>query len=572
LFGFAKGLMNMELNIRLSGAAGQGIQTANDILGKLATRSGYFCYSFNDAESRIRGGINFNHMRVSTLPVSAPRERVDILIALSSPGLESNLSKLVDNGVLISGVKTETAGKSTFELGSLDITNKKVYGLAAVAVVSSILNIALPDLEKIIKEQFKGKESILDINLDAARQAYSMAQSWTEGAALSLNPPKESLQQGKWLSGGDAFALGAAAGGVSFVAAYPMSPATSIMTNLSHWSKELEVHVEQAESEVTAINMVAGASYAGARALTSTSGGGFALMTEGISLTGMIETPLVVAIAQRPGPATGLPTRTAQGDLRFAIHGGHGFFPRVVLAPKNINDNFTITSEAFDLAEKYQIPVIVLTDQLLQDSKQSLKNFDFDSISQKRYQLSREELEKLDVYQRYRFTDDGVSPLAYPGQSSHPVVVDSDEHDQDGHLTESAEISKKMAEKRHRKLKTILQSCKKPESWNLKPGIPLVLTWGSTWGVVNEVQKRLEKQGIEFAHVNLSWMWPLPADFFRKELEQASKTIIIEHSVGSEFESLMREVTLHDFDHAVRKMDGRPFGVEDIEVELKELL
>ncbi|MGM0597338.1 MAG: 2-oxoacid:acceptor oxidoreductase subunit alpha [Myxococcota bacterium] len=562
----------MELNIRLSGAAGQGIQTANDILGKLAIRSGYFCYSFNDAESRIRGGINFNHLCVSTLPVSAPRERVDILIALSSPGLESNLENMVDNGVLISGVKTETAEKSTFDLGSLDISNKKVYGTAAVAVVASILKIKLENLEEILQEQFGSKEKIINLNLDAARQAYSRGQDWTKGKALSLNSPEEPINQGNWLSGGDAFALGAAAGGVSFVAAYPMSPATSIMTNLSRWSKELEVHVEQAESEVTAINMVAGASYAGARALASTSGGGFALMTEGISLTGMIETPLVVAIAQRPGPATGLPTRTAQGDLRFAIHGGHGFFPRIVLAPKNINDNFTIVAKAFDLAEKYQIPVIVLTDQLLQDSKQSLENFDLESISQKRYQLSREELEKLDAYRRYRFTDDGISPLAYPGDSFHPVVVDSDEHDQDGHLTESAEISRKMAEKRHRKLKTILQSWEKPESWNLKPGIPLVLTWGSTWGVVNEVQKRLEKQGIEFAHMNLSWMWPLPADVLRKELNQASKSIIVGHSVGSEFESLMREVTLHDFDHAVRKMNGRPFGVEEVEAELKELL
>jgi len=357
--------------------------------------------------------------------------------------------------------------------------------------------------------------------------------------------------------------LGAVAGGVSFLAAYPMSPATSVMTNLAQWAAQTGVIVEQAEDEIAAINMVAGASYAGARAMTATSGGGFALMTEGISLLGMIEAPAVIVLAQRPGPATGLPTRSAQGDLHLALHAGHGHVPRVIFAPEDIADCLHLTAIALDIAERFQTPVLILTDQLLMDSQTALPPFDVDDLPTERHFLSATQLDELADYHRFAVTADGVSPLAAPGASRHVVVASSDEHDEAGHIADSVEIATRMAQKRLDKERTIATQVQLPLTLSADPaGRQLVLSWGSAKHTVAEALSLIDNG--RFAHLNLRQLWPFPAAELTALMERATGVIVVENNVTGELARLVRAETLRAADTVVTKLNGRPLTVQEL--------
>jgi 2-oxoglutarate ferredoxin oxidoreductase subunit alpha len=402
----------------------------------------------------------------------------------------------------------------------------------------------------------------LGFNLNAARLGAEAADAWELGDRfyLTVGQPASRL----WLSGADAIALGAVAAGVSFYAGYPMSPATNIMTSLATWGAEAGVHVEQAEDEVAAINMVAGAAYAGARAMTATSGGGYCLMTEGVSLMGMIEVPAVVALCQRPGPATGLPTRTAQGDLNLARYGGHGFFPRILLAPKNIPDAFEVAALAFDLAEKYQAPVHIITDQHINDSQATCETPQTAHLPTDRYYLTPEQLAGIPEYRRYAWSDDGLSPMAMPGKSKHLVYADSDEHDELGHITESAEVSDRMVKKRMAKLATIEGAAWGHEVEGELDGRALVVSWGSTYETVREALGLLAEEGRPVAHVHLRWLWPL-APSLKDVLSRAGRVAVVEASVAGELAGVLQERTLTRVDASITKRDGRPFSVAELQ-------
>ena len=433
----------------------------------------------------------------------------------------------------------------------------------------------LNDLDAGLIEKLKGlfkNDKLVEININALNLGYDAADKWDSSSRFKM--PRVDEKAGRlWISGGEAIALGAVAGGVSFYAGYPMSPSTSIITSLAAWSNETGVVVEQAEDEVAAINMVAGASYAGARAMTATSGGGFALMVEGLSLIGMIEVPAVIALAQRPGPATGLPTRTAQGDLNFVRHAGHGAFARIIIAPQNIPDCFELTAKAFDMAEKYQVPVIIMTDQLLQDSYATVEPFSTDGFPAKRYLLDARRLDAMDKYERYAQSPSGISPMAAPGVSKHVVVVDSDEHDEDGHLIESAEIAHRMAEKRWNKAEIVRELAELPGVEGDTDGRPLVISWGSTYETVAEARSIIAAKGRQFAHMHFRWMWLPPRG---KEIagimNDASSVIAVENSVGCDIESILRETTLRGVDKTINKMDGRPFTVAELVKRLEEMM
>lgn len=548
----------MEVNIRISGSAGQGMATAQDILGLACARSGLYAYSVNDVESRIRGGNNFSQLKVSERPVSAVDSFVDILCALSEPTLTEYSEFLSKDGIIISGF----SGNKTPVFNPDEMVAKhkmpKASGTAAVAYTCGLLGIDRDILISCMTSVFP--EKIREINMTIGLESY-------DSAVLSGNTTFRvkgaDARKKLWISGNAMLSLGAVAGNVSFMSAYPMSPATSIMTNLSQWSSETGIIVEQAEDEISAINMVAGAAYTGARSMTATSGGGFALMVEGVSLLGMIETPAVIVIAQRPGPATGLPTRTMQGDLRMAIHAGHGYFPKVVLAPCGVEDAYEITMKAFDIAEELQVPVIVLTDQHLQDSYKVIENFE-PEVSNKRHILTVEELEKITDYKRFALTENGISPMACPGHSKHLVIVDSDEHDEYGHLTEKPEIASAMVEKREKHMQTVIANAIAPVFDGEDSDAPLVMTWGSTTGVVKEAVENLRSAGIKVNMLVFKWLWPLTPEMFVKYMDKARKTIIVENSVSGELESVIREVALRAPDSTIRKVTGRPFNTDEL--------
>ncbi len=561
----------MDINLRITGAAGQGMQTAADLVGKALARAGLHVFIHQDIESRIRGGVNFSQLRCADHPVHGPRDRVDVLIALSEPGLRAFAPAVAEGGLIFSTVPVEAAGCprcAPFFLSELAKAagNEKTVSTVAAAVAASVLGLPGSLLDGLVEERFGASEKLAEVN----RRAVALSRGAMDAAGLAgrFALPAADPADRLFLSGANAVALGALAGGCTFMAAYPMSPSTGIMTTLSELTHECGCWVEQAEDEIAAINMVAGASYAGARSMTASSGGGFALMTEGVSLLGMIECPAVIVIAQRPGPATGLPTRTAQGDLRLAVNAGHGRFARVVLAPRTIPEAYDLTARAFDLAERWQLPVFVLTDQLLQDGQTII---DRPSVPEaKRHVLDAAQVAALDAYERYAYTEDGVSPMALPGQSRHLVCVDSDEHDPRGHLIEDAPTSLAMCEKRLRKLATVEAAAPLPDCPAADPALPLVVSWGSTAPVVGEALAALNAGGPRFNHLQLTQLWPLPDLRRIPAFARCARLILVEHSAGDGLDGLLAQTQLRAPDRCIFKLDGRPFTVEELITRLGE--
>lgn len=560
----------MEVTVRIAGAAGQGVQTTADLLGKIVTRAGLFAHCQVDAESRIRGGLNFSHLRLADRPLAGVVDRVDVLVAQTQEAVQILGRDLPTSSVVISQSPTDHPGAAPFTLDALskEAGSEKAAGTVALGVITRLLGLDVGVLETALSKQFAGKSEILEFNLRASRLGATAADEWAVGNRFRL-PGARTAANRLWLSGAEAIALGAVAAGVSFYAGYPMSPSTGIMTNLAAWATEAGAHVEQAEDEVAAINMVAGAAYAGARAMTATSGGGYCLMTEGVSLIGMLEVPAVIVLCQRPGPATGLPTRTAQGDLNLARHGGHGFFPRILLAPKSISDAFEVTALAFDLAEKYQAPVYVMTDQHLNDSQVTCEPPRWEHLPTQRYYLPPEQLERMPDYRRYAWSDDGLSPMAMPGKSQHLVYADSDEHDERGHMTESGEVADRMVRKRMAKWATIQQAAWPFELTGDADGRPLVVSWGSTWETVREALDLVAEEGVPSAHLHLRWLWPLPGKL-RDLIARARRIVVVEGSVGGELANVLQETTLRPVDRSITKRDGRPFTVQELRDQLSE--
>ncbi len=563
----------MEVNLRIAGAAGQGMQTTAELLGKLVTRSGLYAFCYSDAESRIRGGLNFSHLRLCPEPRAGVTNRIDILVAHSEQALDRFAPGLEPGGLVLAQGPWGHPLALDISLEELarQAGSPKAAGSVAAGALVALLGLSLEEAREVVSRRFAGRDDLVRLNQLALQAGARAVAGVAEGAGFRL-PPGNPGRDRLYLSGGQALALGAVAGGLGFMAAYPMSPSTSIITNLAAWGAETGVVCEQAEDEIAAINMVAGAAYAGARAMTATSGGGFCLMTEGVSLLGMIEAPAVIVVAQRPGPATGLPTRQAQGDLNLVRQAGHGFFPRIILAPRDIGDCFPVTARALDLAERYQCPVLVLTDQHLQDSQVTLEPPDISELPRRRHFLGARELEAMPRYRRYQLSRDGISPLAAPGVSRHLVLADSDEHDETGHITEDAGIAGAMAQKRLAKARTIQEAAWPPELEGDPRDRPLIITWGSSYPSLAEARRRLARQGLETALLTLRWLWPLPAEPLATLLGQARRVVVVENSVNCELAGLLREVTLHPLEQRITGCQGRPLDSEQLARELARCL
>jgi len=369
------------------------------------------------------------------------------------------------------------------------------------------------------------------------------------------------------MNGSQAVGFGALVSGCRFYAAYPMTPSTGVMNELAARAAEYGLVVEQAEDEIAAINMAVGASFGGVRAMTGSSGGGFALMVEGLSLAGMTETPVVIAEVQRPGPATGLPTRTEQGDLQFVLHTGHGEFPRAVFAPGSPEQAVYLTNKAFDMAEKYQIPAFIISDQYLADSEWTVEELDQGRLKYHDYRIGTGD--KGDgEYMRHRYTDTGVSPLAIPGLSGRVVVTDSDEHDEEGHIVEDAATRERMVDKRLlKKMERLRAEIAPPVLYGDRDAEVIVAGWGSTYGVIREAVEYLRGRGASISFLHFTELYPFPSPAgsdFMGMLGRASRTICVENNAMGQFERLVRAETSHVFTGSIRKYNGRPFTLESL--------
>lgn len=543
-------------NILIGGAAGQGIDTTASVLEKAFKKSGYFVYTVRDFMSRVRGGHNFMVIRFGNEEITSHSSKLDGIIALNEDTVHIHRNKLKENGFILcdSNLKGDfDAIRIPMEEKAKELGNSRVSGTIAAGAVLKIFGVNFNCLEDVLETSVK--KTYFQINLQAARYGYDIAS--TRYAHTGGEFSDYML-----ISGNQALALGAIAAGLKFYSAYPMSPATPIMEYLSKHSTLAGIVMEQAEDEIAAINMAIGASYAGVRAMTATSGGGFSLMVEALGLSGIAEIPVVVADIQRPGPATGLPTRTEQSDLKFVISASHGEFPRMVIALRNHEDAFYQTARAFHLADKYQIPVIILSDQYLGDTTSTVKMFDLSKVPSNIPLVSDSD---ETGYLRYRITEDGISPRRIPGKGDYFVTADSDEHDEYGFITESAEVRVQMVDKRMRKIAGLLEELAEPEFIGDESCTTLLIGWGSTYGPIKEAVKTLNKSsGGKYGALIFGDIYPLPTKLLLKYAGKAKNIINIEQNATGQLASLIREFTGIQCTAGILKYDGRQISGEEI--------
>ena len=570
----------MDYTLLVGGEAGQGLVTVGGALAKVFSGIGYHVFTHQDYMSRVRGGHNFYQIRFSDHEISASREMVDILLALDLKTIEVHRKNLRDEGFILydSGITKKKFEESEFmdipfRKIALDIGKESIMkNTVATGAALGMLDIGLEAFRNVLRKVFKEKgEEVIQRNIACAEAGYNYARTnCTDCEAFGIHEPE--YRKLMLIDGVHAIGIGAVISGCKFYSGYPMTPSTGILDYMASRAEEYNLVVEQAEDEIAAINMAIGASFAGVRAMTGTSGGGFALMVEGLSLAGMTETPIVIAEMQRPGPATGLPTRTEQADLLFILHAAHGEFPRVIFEPGNPKQAFYLTNKAFEIAEKYQVPVFIQSDQYLVDTEWTYEKFDLEHLIYNDYRLRQKDLEGVEEYKRFKYSEKGISPLAIPGEAGrHLVVADSDEHDEEGHIIEDSETRIKMVQKRLlKKLPLIKKEIEPPLLYGDSVPKVVLIGHGSTYGVIKEVVDTHSREQ-KVAMMHFSQIYPLPEQVkfdYIEILKNADLTVCIENNSSGQFAKLIRAETGFEFSHQISKYDGRPFTIENLKEEL----
>ncbi|MCC6860250.1 MAG: 2-oxoacid:acceptor oxidoreductase subunit alpha [Bryobacterales bacterium] len=578
--------MKHTFAVSIGGAAGQGVATPGNIFARIFARRGLHLNAYNAYQSIIRGGHTFLTIRAGVERVSSFGDRIDLLIPLNQDTADRHLGLLgpgaamVYNGDLIRPA-APPEGVRLCPLPVAELSNKsrnKVeQNTLAVAAGLSMLGVGFQALADVLSQQFRKKgEAVVSENIAMARAAYDYATSHFEPFARPL--PMTDRRYAV-LTGNMALAMGGAAAGVKFYCAYPMSPSTGVLHWMAAHARKAGIMVRQVEDEIGVVNMAIGAAHAGVRAMCATSGGGFALMTEGLGMSAMIETPVVVIDVQRAGPSTGVPTKTEQGDLWQMLGAGHGDYPRIIATPTDILDCFKIIPEIHNLADRFQCPGIVLTDLLLSEGHMSVDPADLDfnvEIDRGELITSNGNHNGAREYKRYLITESGVSPRAIPGVPGYTHTAATDEHAEDGVLisdefTDTAR-RRAMMEKRQRKIAGIEASVQPPELMG-PPGADVTLIgWGSTKGVIEEAREILAGEGISANQLQIRWMVPLHGGRILEILGNSRRTIIVENNYSGQFARYLRSETSFVPDGYIRKYDGEPFMPHHIVEAVKEQL
>jgi 2-oxoglutarate ferredoxin oxidoreductase subunit alpha len=566
--------MGSDLSVVLCGAAGQGVQTVENLLVKALVRSGFHVFATKESMSRVRGGNNSTEIRISGGHVEAFVERIDLLVPLNR-GLRPNIWKRLSPKTIVLGDREEL--KEEFEghpCTFLDVPflemarqagGPQTANSVAAGVLCALFGIEHPNLDKLLVERFSAKPEVLEKNRSSAESGFRQGMDLVEKNRLSLSLPKADPHWRPVLvDGHKAVSLGALAGGCNFVTAYPMSPGSGVLAFMSQNATRFGIAVEQVEDEIAAVNMALGAWAAGGRAMATTSGGGFALMEEGISLSAVTETPIVVHVGQRPGPATGMATRTEQADLELVLYAGHGEFPRVILSPGNAREAFDLSRLAFDWADRYQVPVFILTDEYLLDSVFEVEGLPVDEGS-----FSHHFVESGPGYLRYRLTEDGVSPRGIFGNGTGLIRIDSHEHDESGHIEEDFDMRERMQMKRMSKLKLLEEAALPPTVHGNPNDAYLVLSWGSTGPVLQEAMASLGRADIALAH--FSQVYPLHSSVLDL-VTGARKIIVAEGNCTGQLARLIRLSTGRKADHLLLNFRGHQFSVEELASGLEKIL
>ncbi len=558
-------MTGVSRNILIGGAAGQGLATIGQALGKALVRKGYHLHVTQTYESRIRGGHNTFALRAGTVAADAPVESIDLLLALNASELPLHQPNLAPDAFVVSGEDVPATSPRHLRIPIAELAQGVHENTLFLGVVACLLGLTKEGAASAL-HHFLGK---LDPKVaEANEQALERSYAWTASHKPDFAPlPPPGLPEGSriMIHGNEAIAMGAMAAGLKLCCFYPMSPGTSIPLTVAGAAERMGIVVEQVEDEIAAVNMAFGAFYAGAPALAATSGGGFSLMAEGVSLAGVAENPLVLAVAMRPGPATGLATRTEQADLDAALYYGHGEFPRAVLAPGSIQECFDLTRRAFELAERYQTPVIILTDQYLADSFRGNEPFAFTPPATPDWKALPDD----PAYERYVMTEDGISPRRLPGFGKALVVCDSHEHTPDGHVTEDLPLRARMQAKRMAKLRGMAAEAIPPAfSGPENPDI-LLLCWGSSSGAVEEAASTLRGQGVKAGVCHFTQLWPLRPESFVPRLRAAKETVMVESNYTGQLAGLLRREAGFSVHRMVTRFDGLPLTSAYILNQLK---
>jgi 2-oxoglutarate ferredoxin oxidoreductase subunit alpha len=577
-----------EMTFKIGGEAGQGVESSGAGFAKAFMRAGWHVFGMQDYYSRIRGGHNFYQIRVSERPIHSHVEAVDLLLALTQEAVNRHCDEIVEGGGVICEECLEVDCASLdkrkvhyFPVPLTDIAQEQggaevMRNTAALGAAGGLVGFPHEVMASVIEDNFarKGTEAV-QANLRVAEAAYRYAREhFTDQFDYQLGrvegaPPRMILD------GNQALALGALLGGCKFVAGYPMTPATSILQWMATHGERYGVVVKHTEDEIAAILMIIGAAHMGVRAMAPTSGGGFSLMNEGLGLAGITETPIVIVEAQRPGPATGLATRTEQGDLLFVLHASQGEFPRIILSPGSIEECFEAGWRAFNLAERYQCPVIVLSDNFLANSVRSIEMgaLDLSGVKIDRGQLLTEkDLDNLEGgYLRYAYTESGISPRALPGHPHAVYQASGNEHTPDGHLTEEIEPRRLQVEKRLKKLEGALEEMRGPVRYGPEEAELTLVGWGSTYGPLRETVDVLNAEGGSANMLHIRDVWPFPTEALQEALANARRTTMVEGNATGQMASLLEAHTGVKLDHHVRRYDGRPLSPQYILERVKEV-
>ena len=564
---------------------------AGTTFAKACSRGGLHVFINSEFPSLIKGGHNISLVRVDEQEIYSHLETVDLLVALNQETIDLHLNEIVPGGGIVYdgeqiNITRENLKREDIVLYSVPLT-KIIRELGAelllrntvvVGASMAILDYDFGLLEVAIRDSFgKKKGEIVEQNVKASRMGYDyVKQNICQECGYKLEPRK--APERMLLTGNDAIAMGAIKAGCKFYAAYPMTPVSAILHTMAEKAKEFNIVVKQTEDEIAAMNMIIGAGFAGVRAMNATSGGGFSLMVEALGLAAMTETPIVTVEGQRPGPSTGQPTHTAQGDLKFLLSAGQGEFVRILIAPGDREECFYETFNAFNLAEKFQVPVLILVDKFLAEGYKTTDLFDQSNLKIERGKLlSQEELNKISDYKRYLNTEDGISPRAIPGQLNGVHCAPSTEHDESGFSHEASdalmtpEVVKMMLEKRMRKLSFIEKEIKPPKLYGPQDANITLVSWGSTKGPIFEAMKLLQKDGIKANFLQILYLSPFQSEEVKRVLSSAKTIIDVENNYTAQLSSLIREKTGIEIQHKILKYDGRPFYPNFIYKKLKDI-
>lgn len=578
----------VDFQLLIGGEAGNGIMTTGAMMSKIFTRLGLSVFDYTEYPSLIRGGHNAYYVRASDVEIFSQKKDVEILVALNRDTIDQHIHELSENACVVydpTVVKIKDgefpSSVKLFTVPMLEITRAEhasrfMMNTVAVGASLALIYDDYSVIQNLLQETFGGKgEKVVAENVNLSKNGFDhVKEHYAHQFPISVTKqPQENLLIG----GLEAVSLAAINAGLKFASIYPMTPTSGIIAELAKHALDYSLIIKEPEDEISAINMAIGAGFAGVRSMVATSGGGFSLMVEGVGLAAQTETPIVIIMGMRPGPATGMPTWTSQSDLRFVIHAAQDEFPRIVLTPGDHLEAIEMTMKAFNLAEKYQLPVIVLVDKYVMEGHKSVRIDEIHSLFSS-YKIERgkmrsdEDLENETDYKRYLLTEDGISPRSIPGQKGGIALTGSDEHDERGLYNEDSENRIHMMEKRFKKLEVASVDLSPPQFFGWKDASLTILSWGSSKLPIFESMKWLKKEGITINYLHVTHMYPFPASEVKAVIESSQKTLVIEGNKTGQFEGLIREHTGLSVDHSFRKFDGRPFYPEELTEYIKTLL